>query len=253
MATELLGAVLWISAQRATAAVGEGWDGGAIADALAAWLALDAGNTATAAHDRTVIQMANAVGASWLRAEATTRGVLRSPRDLWLHSALRDQILANYGAAALDRFYSEPARPIPDEAKADWAWLHGYALVQGVAPRLRFQGDLQDADAALSRAVGALDQSVVANDSYVESAQHYACLARAQQAELRTELKQWGKAVDAVVDGAKRSAGSFDSTELGTAPRAVAVALRAALRRGKQADLIERLEQGLEAAGVALR
>jgi hypothetical protein len=224
-----------------------------------AWVAdVRAAHQALLAHpggsEQHAIELLDFLGALDARAEQedfTFRALGRFPQSADLHSWLRGVLLRDRGAAALEAAY---AAMQPDAgAAALHAWFSGVASLVA-AERQVGNRDLDAALDAYGRCVAQMRASMAAEPTYVDTALHYVCLARAGQARLHAEAGRWDQAVLALREGLEsRTASAATPDGLGNTPAATA---RAVLRGLAAAGLDEKarsLREALDAAGVDLR
>ena len=255
-ATPLAAQVLAIFAANRTralyAAIADGtvWDPSLVADARAAYRVLLEHPAGNEGHAQSYLQMLAALSAFGAQRAAIRAGLERYPVSPGLHSYLRQQVLRDEGARALEAVYRgelSELRRAPHAAELDW--------FEGLAAFMAAEQDVQNRSPesaldAYARSLDHFQRSLEAVEDFAATAHHYQALALAGRARLLALGGSYAEAVAALVESLSLAPASRESQDgLGKSPLESARDLRRELRRQDLGELVQRLDLALDEAG----
>jgi hypothetical protein len=182
-----------------------------------------------------------------LRAQAQARLeqlVERFPGSITVHDRWRTRLLVDLGAERMRHRYAKHVTEATDRTTAQW--YAGYAALVA-AERHTLDNRTIEAENAYSDSIERFLTSATGNQSYADSAHHYAVLALAGRAEIRHLRNNSKDAVKDLLQAADLRPGSLDENDgLKRKPRAIAARIHAALMADSKTELAEQLTDLLQ-------
>lgn len=177
-----------------------------------------------------------------LRAEARKQlelVVLRFPGSITVHDRWRTRMMIDLGAELMRHRYAQYVTDSDDRATAQW--YAGYAALIA-AERHTSDRRVIEAENAYSDAIERFEASAAANEDYADSANHYAVLALAGRADIRSRRKNLTGAVGDLVKAAALRPASLDENDgLMRKPRSIASRLHTVLMSDGKTELADQL------------
>jgi hypothetical protein len=190
------------------------------------------------------------LGATPRAVETLERGLARFPDSGLLHERLRMRLLYDQGPEGLEAEYAR--RLAAPERAPTLEWFAGLASIVAAESHRR-AGDVEAALAAYARGLALYEQAAAANSEHRASAEHYVAIALAGRAKLALERGALDEATAEILASFERapdSAAAFDG--LGNTGIDTARMLLARAEREGRAELVARVQAGLDALGPAL-
>jgi hypothetical protein len=193
--------------------------------------------------ERGALAAAGLLELAGLRARA--RALLASaaqafPASVAVHERWRARLLADLGAQALRSAYTAWVPAAGDRAAAEW--FAAFAALVAAEQHTRDER-AADATAAYGDAIARFAASASGNADYADSANHYAVLALAGRAELRTAAGDHDGACTDLLRAHELRPDSLDSSDgLERKPRAIAARVARASERAGKPELAARLK-----------
>ena len=249
LAGRMLGVFVDLRTRDLYRAIDEGreWPAAWVADVLAARTVMLEHPATTEAELAATLDWLDVVGAWTEEGTAVRAALARFPTSPTLHERFRGQLLRDGGAAAVAPGYASLSVAPGQRAALDW--FRGVARL--AAAERHAQNRLPAAaDDEYAAAVTALLDSIEAEPSFADSANHYVALALAGRARLALDRGETEAAAAQILDAIRANPASATWADgLGNTPTATATAIRDAL----DADAGAALEAGLLELGVELR
>lgn len=178
-----------------------------------------------------------------LRAEARTRLaklVERFPASITVHDRWRNRMLVDLGAERMRHRYAKHVTDAADRATAQW--YAGYAALIA-AERHTSDNRVIEAENAYADSIERFRDSAQRNDAYADTANHYAVLALAGRAEIRSQRGNLGGAVKDLLQASGLRPASLDEDDgLKRKPRAIAARVHAKLTAAGKTELAAQIE-----------
>lgn len=180
---------------------------------------------------------------------AIERGLARHPLSGSLHAHLRNVLLRDEGARALEAAYeSEPLASAPADCSAALSWFHALATLLA-AERDQQNRDPAAARAAYERCLARFERSIAENEDFAPSAAHYQTLALSALARLLADAGEHELAIAHLRRAFELSPDSLTTPDgLGRTPTQLAREIRTLLSRSPTPDLARTLDTLLEEA-----
>lgn len=180
------------------------------------------------------------VGARREARQALLLALRRHPGSAALHELLRIRIIQDLGGDALLARYRDLVADADDQATMQW--FAGYAAI--VVAELHVKdGRKPQAETAYSASIDGFAAAVAANDTFADSANHFAVLAHAGRGLLRHERQDADGAVaDFTAAVALRPASLNELDGLGRKPIAMLRRVQQELRGAGKVELADRLQ-----------
>lgn len=182
-----------------------------------------------------------------LRAEARTRlehTVQRFPASLTVHDRWRNRMMVDLGAELMRHRYAKHVTEANDRATAQW--YAGYAALIA-AERHTLDSRNIEAENAYADSIERFADSAASNESYADTANHYAVLALAGRAQIRLQKKNLTGAAKDILRAIELRVQSLDEDDgLKRKPRSIGSRIQAALATAGKAELAEQLANALD-------
>lgn len=185
------------------------------------------------------------LGATGRAVRVLDEGLQRFPESWVLHDRLRGRALRERGVPGLEAVYEEMLASKGSDPSLEW--FAGYASLVAAEFRRR-EGANAEALAAYERAIAHYERFTAARPEGRASADHYVAVALGGRARIAYEQGDDPRAVGELLASFQRSpdsASTLDGLNLSAVDTAKMVRVR--LQGGSQAELLAKLQAGLDA------